>query len=515
MNEVIINKEYSLVDVINLVLDSGEKELFLKIEPESVILESKVNLLILFKICKDKGISIECDTAHLRGNKLIKDIEYDNSQDRELDVDKLIEEEESLSHLKINKRDVNDNEILRPTLPKVNLSMPKFDFSFLKNNRLLPALLGFWIVFFLGGYFYLNSSLTSDIEIFVQAERYVKSLEVRLSAIKPTDVESKVFKGEKYLQTITLIKEVETTGKINSGKKAVGEVTLTNKTDDLLNFKKGTKLEFKVGTKELVYLTTEDIEVPARKLESTSPNLYVNTSKIVKVEAFDFGSSYNLELNKVLSVDNRSEDLVSGVVSKPIDGGVKTDIKAVSSDDLKKVYEAGLLEIKDSFKPAEVPGKVFLKGSEQFTVTKADYGGKAGDAIDKLKLTLTIDVSGLIYDKKDAENFVKASMNSIMPKGFEVYGKDLDVEINLLGKTNSSTLTVNEGDVQLTVKTYKIPVLNTDEIKSILLGKNVLEAEKVIKDIPNVIKYNISFKYPVFNSIPQDPNRVNVTISKE
>jgi hypothetical protein len=106
-------------------------------------------------------------------------------------------------------------------------------------------------------------------------------------------------------------------------------------------------------------------------------------------------------------------------------------------------------------------------------------------------------------------------MNSILPKGFEVYGKELDIEVNLLGKTNSSTLTVEEGDIQLTIKTYKIPVLNTDEIKATLLGKSSSEAESLIKNIPNVIRYNISFNYPVFSSIPQDPKRVNVTISKE
>jgi len=509
MNELIVNKEYSLIDVVNLILDSGEKNLLLKIEADSVLLESKLNLLIVYKISKDRGLNLVCETDNLRGQKIIKDIEYENKEDREMDVDRLIEEEESLIHLKDKSVAAKKIDPVY-TLPKINL-----DFSFLKNNRMLPALLGFWVVFFIGSYFYLNSTLTSDIEIFVQAERYVKSLEVRLSTTRPTDVEQKIFKGEKYIQTIVLVKEVETTGKINSGKKAVGEVTITNKTDEALNLKKGTKLESKVGNKEFVYLLTEETEIPARKLESTSPNVYVNTSKNVKVEALDFGSSYNLDINKTLSVDGKSEDLVSGVVAKSITGGVKTDINAVSSDDLKKLYEVGLSEIKEKFKPQEIPNKVLLKGSEQFIVTKTEYNGKAGDAMDKLQLTLTIDVNGLMYDKKDAENFVKASMNSIMPKGFEVYGKDLDVEINILGKTNSSTLTVDEGDVQLTIKTYKIPVLNTEEIKSMLIGKNVVDAEKVIKDIPNVIKYNVVFKYPVFNSIPQDPNRVNVTISKE
>jgi hypothetical protein len=517
MNEIIINKEYTLVEVINLILDSGEKDLFLKIEPGSVLLETKINLGIIYKICESKGIAISCETEDPRGKKIIQDIVYENTEEREMDVDRLIEEEESLSHLKKKQIQETKTDFQMPKvnfeIPKINL--PNFNFSFLKESKLLPILVGFWIVLFGGGYFYLSSNVTADIEVFVQAERYVKSLEVRLSTVKNTDVENKIFKGDKYLQNITISKEIETTGKIDSGKKAVGEVTLTNKTDEDLKLKKGSKIEYKSGGKELVYLSLEEVEIPARKLESSSPNVYVNTTKVLKVEAFDYGTSYNLELNKEVTLDGKSLDLVSGVVSKAISGGVKTDIKAVSSDDLKKVYESALLEIKDSFKPAEVSGKVFLRGSEQFTVTKTEYNGKAGDALDKLKITLTIEATGLMYDKKDAENFVKASMNSILPKGFEVYGKELDIEVNLLGKTNSSTLTVEEGDIQLTIKTYKIPVLNTDEIKATLLGKSSSEAESLIKNIPNVIRYNISFNYPVFSSIPQDPKRVNVTISKE
>ncbi len=520
MNELIINKEYNLVEIINLVLDSGEKDLILKIESGSVLLDTKVNLGILYKICIDKGISVACETEDVRGKKIIQDLVYENSEDRELDVDRLIEEEESLSHLKRSNSFTPSEKSKDINLPKKNLDFPKINFSFinfsfLKETKILPIILGVWIVLFGGGFFYLNSTLSADVEIFVQAERYVKSLEVRLSASKSTDVENKIFKGEKYLQNITLIKEIDTSGKIDSGKKATGEVTLTNKTDEDLELKKGSKIEYKSGGKELVFLTLEETEIPARKLESTSPNVYVNTTKVIKVEAFDFGTSYNLELNKEVTLDGKSIDLVSGLVTKAISGGVKTDIKAVSSDDLKKVYESALLEIKDNFKPAEISGKVFLKGSEQFTVTKTEYSGKAGDALDKLKLTLTIDASGLMYDKKDAENFVKASMNSLLPKGFEVYGKELDIEVNLLGKTNSSTLTVDEGDVQLTIKTYKIPTLNTNEIKSMLLGKNLNEAEAVVKNIPNVIRYNIAFKYPLFSSIPTDPQKVNVTISKE
>jgi len=515
MNSLEINNKMTLVDVINSVLELNSNKVLLNIEEGSVLFENKINLNILVKLAKDRNISLELKTSDPLGKKMIRDTVMENDESGELNIDRYLDQEIAELHISKStfKPETSSKKMLSLELPKI--SMPSLDFSFLKENKFLPIFLGFWIVVLFGGYFYLNSSVKADVEIFVQAERFVKSLEVRLSTTKSTDVDNKIFKGEPYIQTITIIEEIETTGKIDSGKKAIGQVTLTNKTDSEIVLKKGAKIEYKSGSKDLVYLTTSEYTIDARKVESTSPNVYVNTTKVIDVEAFDFGSGYNLELNKEVLLDGKSSDLVSGLVTKAISGGSKSDIKAVSSEDIKKVYEVALSRTRDSFKPFEEPGKVFLRGSEQFTVSKSEYTGKAGDALDKLKLTLTVDARGLKYDTKDAENFVKASMKSILPKGFEVYGKDLEVEINLLGKTNSSTLTVDEGDVQVTVKTYKIPVLDTSEIKSMLLGKKFNDAEEIIKNIPNVIRYNISFNYPLFNSIPSNPERVNVSISKE
>lgn len=515
MNSLEINNKMTLVEIINSVIELGSSRATLNIEEGSVLFENKINLNILVKIAKDRNISLELLTSDSLGKKMVRDVTMENDESEELNIDRYLDQEVAELHISKTtfKPEVSNKKMPSIELPK--FSIPSFDFSFLKGNKFLPIFLGFWIVVLFGSFFYLNSTLKADVEIFVQAERFVKSLEVRLSTTKSTDVDNKVFKGEAYIQTITIIEEVETTGKIDSGKKATGQVTLTNKTDSEIVLKKGAKIEYKSGSKDLVYLTTSEYTIGARKVESTSPNVYVNTTKVIDVEAFDFGSGFNLDLSKEVLLDGKSSDLVSGLVTKAISGGSKSDIKAVSSDDIKKVYEVALSRTRDSFKPFEEPGKVFLKGSEQFTVSKAEYTGKAGDALDKLKLTLTVDVRGLKYDKKDAENFVKASMKSILPKGFEVYGKDLEVEINLLGKTNSSTLTVDEGDVQVTVKTYKIPVLDTNEIKSMLLGKKFSDAEEVIKNIPNIISYNILFNYPLFTSIPSNPERVNVTISKK
>lgn len=515
MNNIEINNKMTLVDVINSILEVNYNKVLINIEEGSVLFENKINLNILVKLAKDRNIFLELKTSDSLGKKMIRDIAMESEDSEELNIDRYLDQE--IAELNIHKSnfkpDSSSKKMPNIELPKILI--PSLDISFLTGNKFLPVLLGLSIVVLFGGYFYLNSNVKATIEIFVQAERFVKSLEVRLSTTKPTDIESKIFKGEPYIQTISIIEEIETTGKIESGKKALGQVTLTNKTDSEIILKKGSKIEYKSGSKDLIYLTTSEYILDARKIESTSPNVYLNTIKVVDVEAFDFGSGFNIELNKEVLLDGKSSDLVSGLVSKAISGGIKNDLKAVSSEDIKKVYELALSKTVASFKPFEVSGKVFLKGSEQFIVTKTEYNGKAGEALDKLKLTLTLEARGLSYDQKDAENFVKASMKSILPKGFEVYGKDLEVEINLLGKTNSSTLTTTEGDVQVTVKTYKIPVLDTNEIKSMLIGKKINDAVEVIKNIPNIIRYDISLNYPLFNSIPMSPERIDVSISKE
>lgn len=517
MNEFKIEKNISITEILNLIFESGKNEINLQIEEGSHLLDSKINLSLVFRLAKEKGIKLSFESDSDHGKGIIRDVMLENSDSEELNIDRYLHEETHSYKTPQTKQTIEKKFELpnMPSLPNISLQSFSFDLSFLKNNKLFPILIIFWTVLLIGGYFYINSSQKAEIEIFVQAERFVKSLEVRLSTVKASDVENKIFKGEPYIQQITIIEEVETSGKIDSGKKARGEVTLTNKTDEELDLKKGSKIEFKSGGKELVFLTLSDLKIPARVVESTSPNVYVNSTKTFEVEAFDFGSSFNLEANKEVTLDGKSSDLVSGVVTKAITGGSKNDIKAVSSQDITNVYDKALEKVKSGFVPNEEAGKVFLRGSEQFTVLKTDYSAKAGDAADRIKITLVVEARGLRYDIKDAENYVKASMKNLLPSGFEVYGKDLEVEINLLGNTNSTTLTKDEGDVQVTVKTYSIPVLNTNEIKSSLLGKNLTEAEQLIKNIPNVIKYNIEFNYPILNTIPTDLEKVNVTVSKE
>ena len=185
--------------------------------------------------------------------------------------------------------------------------------------------------------------------------------------------------------------------------------------------------------------------------------------------------------------------------------------------DLKNVSTGSLDEFKSSYKSESGSDRVALKNSEVYTISKETFSGKLSDPLDKLKVTQEITVTSLAYDQNEALNFVKGSIKSLIPDGFELYGKDLQIEFSILGNTDKTILNSQEADSQLTVRSYKIPVFDSNKIKKELAGKTFEEVEAYLTKLDNVINYNIELNYniPFVSSLPKDISKINVTISRD
>jgi len=522
--EINIEKNQNLSDVYLKILETNQNEVVLHLPEGSPLFNRISNIRVLSKMCSDRGINLTLKTTDKRGNKMISEVFYENSG--EVDFSRYEDSRDNLDQEetqdKVDSRTLEERSgdfggtPKSPLLPKLPIFNLKSKFT--SNTAVIvSSALGVLVVLISGFYFYLQTSLSADLEIFVTSERFVKSQNIRLSTTQNTDLANKILRGDTYKGSISITKEIPTTGEIKSGVKATGLVKVTNNSDSEVKLKKGEKFRFKKDNKEFLFLTTEEIELPARKLESTSPDVYVNLSKDVKVEAEDFGSNYNVEKGQGIKPVNYGSSVLTAEVSEAIKGGMKEDLKAVSEEDIKKIYQSAIEEIKSSFIPQSVEGKVFLKGSEQFSVQKTEYSHKINEETDTLKLTLIADALGLMYDKKEIENFMRSTFKDLIPAGYEIYGKELEVEANLLGKSSSSILTTTEGDLMVTVKTFVIPVLNTDSIKAKIAGQDLATVQSELENIPNIVNYNLnlSINVPFFSKLPADHNRLNVSIVRK
>lgn len=505
MKEIIIKKEDRILQVVNKILTSEDIEVKIEIPGDSILFQNILNLKIFQRALDSSGKIAKIETSSEAGRKMLSQVRNNNQDDADFS-----RYQESFE--KPSQENEIDNNSKKTNFKLPNFTLPKIN---LPNLKMLPIVFaGVGIVFGLI-YYFLIYNLTVDLEILVSSERFVKSYEVTVSSIRNTDVEDKVLRAESFNTIFKAEKEVPTTGKVEGGKKAEGEVKFLNKTDKVIELKKDTKLLFKESGKELVYLLTDSVEIPSRTLTSTAPETFVSGEKIETAVASVFGSTYNLSAGKSLSVSGYQTSELSAVVSSSFEGGVKNTLNAVSEEDIKMASKLSFEDFKNSFSFSTIPGKEILKNSETFSIARESFSSKLTEASDKLTVSQEILVSYLSYDSNQVLSFVKASMDSLIPDGYELYGKDLQIELNSLGSVSGTNYDNKETKAQLTVKSYKIPTINPDDIKEKVKGKNVSEVSEILDGMD--LNYNIESSSGLLNLLgfPNEVSKINVAVTKQ
>jgi len=509
MKELLLEKDYTLLKCLNLVLNNQEDEIIVKISEDSILLNQKNNLRVLFKQLKSSGKVFKIETDSLKGKEFLKSILNEDSGDGFLDEFKETEET-PVSSVSSQKSPSNFS----------SFKIPSFDFNNLKaffssKKIFLPLIILFLITGIIyGGYLLLKSQNKVNLVLTVGSERFVKSFEIKLSSISNTDIDNKIMRVSKINQTSKVEKEAPTTGKAETGKKAEGEVRFSNSTDQDILLDKETEITYKDGNKDLVYLIKEKVNIPKRTLTSTSPETYVSGEASVASRASLFGSSYNISAGKNLSVKGYSSDKLKAIVSSSFDGGLKNSVNAVSAEDMKKLSESLIIDFKSNTQNLDQPGKVFLRNSQIYTLRSEKFSPGLTEPADILKLAQEINLSYLLYSESEALSFAKAIVKDLVPEGYELYGENLQVEIGILNLISVAGSPNDEANAQLTIRSYKIPVIDQDEIKENLKNKSVLQAKDYLEKMGLVYNIESNSLLNVFG-FPESKDKINVSIKNE
>ncbi len=504
MIELEFKKQDRLLQIINKILTTEGSELKIRIDSDSILFKNVLNLKIFQKVLDSSGKIAKIETESELGKKMLSSIRNNN-------------EEADFSRYQESLKEENSEKILPETNIKTKFELPKVslpDFKSL-NLKMIPVFIAGILLVFGIGYYFLIYKLSVNLEILVSAERFVKSFEVKLSSLKNTDIGEKIIRAESVSGVFQATLEIPTTGKVEGGKKAEGEIKFLNKTDKVIKLDKDTKLSFKDSGKEYFFILDDSVEVPARTLTSTAPETFVSGEKVESATASSFGSTYNLAAGKNISIGGYSPSELSAIVSSSFEGGVKNTLNAVSETDLKEVSSQSFENFKSSFVFNTSGSKNILKNSESFSLANQKFSSQLSEASEKLTVTQDIVVSYMVYDNDEVLSFVKASIKSLMSEGYELYGKDLQIELNSLGSTSGISYDNKEANAQLTVKSYKIPVIDDEDIKKRLAGKNLTEVSELLEDLD--VNYNIESSSGLLNLLgfPKDTSKINVTITKQ
>jgi len=299
-------------------------------------------------------------------------------------------------------------------------------------------------------------------------------------------------------------KTASTTGTETVGERAKGEVTIY-RVGSQISLDAGTTLS---GPSGLNFSLDEDATVASGS--ATSPG----TTK-TNVTAKDIGSQYNLDSGATFSVGNygaeveaKNESAFSGGSSREISAVSKEDQDSLLEDLESELVEKAKLDLKNSMSP----DKYFIEGSTKSEIVNRDFSGKVGDEADTLKLSLTIEVIGLVVNKKDLFDLSTEILKNKTPSGYVLRENQIEVSFDLVDE--------NDGEYELdaSIKANLLPEINPDSIAKEIVGKYPPLAEKYLNTIPGFTRAAIDID-PQFpgrlGTLPRSVKRISVEISAE
>ncbi len=500
---------YSAMKKIRGVEDTSVE---LEIPERSVLLENILNLKLLKKESEKIQKSLNLITFDRLGQSLINMLE---------------EEEGGFLHGGFVSKDLSYDEVKSTgnklisrsfVVGRLKGSLPKFRFS--GNKRYyIPTLVAVLILSTL--FLYTQRAHKAEVKIITESQPLTKSITVKVSRDVASNAETRILSGIGVETSVTETSSTAVTGEKLVGEKAKGKAKIFNKTIAEQVFKKGQILIYSDNNKEYKYSLNDSVTVPAR-VDLPGPPPTTTFSEIeVSITALDIGSVYNIDSDKSLDIDGYKSSEFTSATSEKITGGKSSTVKVVADADLKKLSDLVLKTIQDEAQKSleiKLPSnQKFIAGSQKVTVATQNYSAKVGDQKDTLELTETATVTGLAYLQDEMNSLLSKVSQNLVPSGFEISDKEKEVNVEVLGNTDTTVLSPVQADLQVTLKSFVVPVIGIDELKALLAGKSVGDAEIVLGKLSSVKTYSIKIvpNLILFGKVPINKNNISIQVVRE
>ncbi len=518
MNKIVLEIHDNLVTALEKIKFIDGASIEVEIPEGAVILDNVINLKVLARKASDFNKSLHFHTTDTIGKTIISLME-DETEKTEGFITK---------HINLETGDSNEEMLYEESTASGGFFLTKIfkGFSF-KLPFVKILLVSVPVLALLGvGYFFLNKNPVANVNIVVNSQPLTKSFSIKISNSKTTSVDNKTLRGIQKETTIEETTSIETTGETFEGEKAEGEVKLTNKTTDKIKLKKGTKLEYSNDDDEdLVFLLTSEVEIPAKvenPVDPANPTIQTFTlgEKSADVEAEEIGTSYNIDKNSNLSVSGYKSSELTAKATDDFSGGSSKTVKVVAKEDIEKlgkdIAPALVEKSEQALKAKENSTEKFISGAIKTTVSTQTFSAKEGEKADKLELKQNAKSIGLFYSKSELDSLIDGLVDKFIPDGFKLYSKDRDVRVEVLGESDNSVLNSEEADLQITLKTFVVPDINPEDLKSQLAGQSLKEAQKILGGIRNIKTYGLkldgSIALPFFQKVPSDTEKIILEI---
>lgn len=508
MTKIELEIHDDVLRTINKIKNVNDQGVELVIPEGSVLFDNIINLKLIEQQAESMDISVQFSTEDEAGNKLISDLE--GTSESPYQPDELTAQ---------NTLPVSSGKKMQIQLPKIHFKFPRISLP----GKRVPIFLIILLLLILGAYvFYGTKTPKASAKIMLSASPLTRSITIKVKLDATTSQATNLLKGTGVETSLQASGEADTTGEKLIGEKAEGKVIIYNKSSDEITLKKGAELLYEEDNTDYKFSMDSETSIPASHQESSDPGSpLIPGEKEANVTAQDIGSGYNVDKNKALSVTKYRKSVLEAKAKDDFEGGKADKVKVVSELDRtnlsKKLLDQNIEGANIALKSKLTSPNKLITGAVGTTITKEAFSHAVGDQTDKLTLEQTVTIKGLTYSDTELNAMLNKQIDDKAPSGYAISKKDWVVKVEVLGNSTNSVLSATEADLQVTLKTLVVPIVDKDNIKKSIAGKSSSEAEKILGSVKDVKDYELTISpaVPFFKRVPKDISRIEVTVENE
>jgi len=303
------------------------------------------------------------------------------------------------------------------------------------------------------------------------------------SDIAVIDVENKVIPGRVLDSEVNGQKAIETKGKKKVGDKAIGEVTIYNRTEVAKAFDVGTSLW---GPNKMEFLTKGEVTV-ASVSAGLDYSLIPGKEKI-EVEAADIGADCNLAEGTEFRMGLFSDSDFVAKNEKAFSGGSSREVRVVDEKDQEQLRESLekelLVDGEKKLKELLVDGEDLIEDSIDSEIVLEEFDHNIDDEADNVSLTLKFKINALAFSRDDIDVLANEVLGDRIPEGF-ILGEEKELNFEFLRQEESKAI------FDFGVKGSLYPQVDKEEIKKKILGKRSQAVQQYLSSLSVVDDFEI------------------------
>lgn len=363
---------------------------------------------------------------------------------------------------------------------------------------IIGVILGLALLVLIGfAYWYLPSAKVS---VYVSPKSFNQNLSFSVDPGGGSlDVPGKKTPGRYVEIEKTVNREKGTTGSVEVGDKATGQITISTVGPAVI-ITKGTVLS--AGT--LKFTLDKDIKVAS----GSGPSDPGRNVEPASVTAASIGTDYNVAASTIFKIGK--SQTTDAKNEKAFSGGTSREVSAVSVNDLQDLLTQAQTELKSQAKEAIASqvssDEIVITDGTDAAIPKKDYSAKIGEEAKTVSLDLTGKLKYIVINRSDLVKLVEAQGQ--IPEGFALSPDKLTIDAK-----SGSTAGIYEANAQTTL----LPKVDPQKLIGKIAGKSAQKAHDVLSATPGFVKAEVftKYKFPLIGTLPHIKRKISIEVVAE